>query len=47
VIADVFAVIHCCHDVAFDDADFVIVHNVSPTAWMGIKRARDKGDSRN
>ena len=43
MIADVVAVIHCCHFVSFDDADFVIVHNISPIAWMGIRCPRDKG----
>jgi hypothetical protein len=47
VITGMFAAMHRYFLIPFDDANFVIVHDVSPISGMGIEHARDKGHSTN
>jgi hypothetical protein len=46
VVIDMFAAIHCDCLVSLDDADLVIVHDVSPSHGMGIGTALGKGSPR-
>ena len=45
MVIDMFAAMHYC-PVLLNDADLVIVHDVSPISGMGIELAQSKGSSR-
>jgi hypothetical protein len=46
MVIDMFAAMHCHCLVPLNDADLIIVHDVSPISGMGIEPAQGKGTSR-